>query len=666
MFFKYYKTPQYRILFILLVSILPMKCTITEESMLSPNTQSKLDDDTGSKKISIIPVPKSLVRSEGNFVLNSKTKILSDTNSMNEAEYLAKVLSPALGYTLSVKEFSSKPKTKNSIIFDIKDSLKELGEEGYRLQVEKTHIQVEALKPAGIFYACQTLRQLLPPPILNSEKVTDIDWTIPCVTIEDKPRYEWRGQLFDCCRHFFSKETVFRAIDLLALHKMNRLHWHITEDQGWRLEIKKYPKLTEVGAWRKDAEGNRYGGFYTQKDVREILDYAKKRHIIVIPEIEMPGHSSAALASYPKLGCTGGPYKVGSTWGVYKDVYCAGNEYTFEFIEDVLDEVLELFPSEYIHIGGDECPKDRWKECPKCQERINKENLKDEHELQSYFIKRIDRYLTNKGRRLVGWDEILEGGLAPGAVVQSWRGVKGGIQAANENHEVIMSPTSHCYLDYTFSAISLEKAYSYEPIPEELPKDKARFIKGLEGNIWTERVPNRDRLDFQVYPRLSALAEVAWSPKENKNWNDFESRMDIHYKRFEILGVKYGFDELAKIMKDSTVIGKWKGEQMTKEGIELEWDISPFLKDSGKYQVIFYYTHGNAAVEIAWASLLEDGKEIQRDTHNGWSGGNKRDIVYTFNLPEYRSGAHYTLKARLTPHGNTNSNGDVRIKYNEK
>ncbi|MBN1900876.1 beta-N-acetylhexosaminidase [Candidatus Sumerlaeota bacterium] len=667
MFSQNHKPSPCRLAVYLLLSLFPVNCFITEESMAS--TEKQMGTSAGEKAqsgISIIPAPSSLTRNDGAFTLNSKTKILAHKAAAGEAEYFSEVLSPALGYDLSVKKLSSKPKTKNTIIFDINENLKELGDEGYRLNVDKIHIRVEAMKPAGIFYACQTIRQLLPPPILSMQKVSDIEWTLPCLSIEDKPRYEWRGQLFDCCRHFFPKETVFRAIDLLALHKMNRLHWHITEDQGWRLEIKKYPKLTEIGAWRKDAEGNRYGGFYTQNDVREILDYARKRHIIVVPEIEMPGHSRAALASYPELGCTGGPYEVGNLWGVFNDVYCAGNEYTFEFIQNVLDEVLELFPSEYIHIGGDECPKEKWKECPKCQERIKKENLKDEHELQSYFIKRIDRYLTSKGRRLVGWDEILEGGLAPGAVVQSWRGVKGGIQAANENHEVIMSPTSHCYLDYPYDRISLEKAYSYEPVPEELTPEKARFIKGLEGNIWTEHVPSRDRLDYQAYPRLSALAEVAWSPKENKNWEDFESRMAVHYKRLTILGVKYGFDELAKIIRNSTVIGEWKSEQMKQEGVEMEWDISSFIKDSGKFNIIFYYTKGQSAVEIAWAALFEDGKEIARDTHDGWSGGNKRDIIYAFDLSQYKTGARYTLKARLTPNGNTDSNGEVRIQRDKK
>ena len=285
----------------------------------------------------------------------------------------------------------------------------------------------------------------------------------------------------------------------------------------------------------------------------------------------------------------------------------------------------------------------------------------DEHELQSYFIKRIDRYLTQKGKRLIGWDEILEGGLSPNAVVQSWRGVKGGIEAANQNHDVIMSPTSHCYLDYSYPSITLEEAYSFEPVPDEIPQSKARYIKGLEGNIWTEHVPDRDRLDFQVYPRLSALAEAAWSSRDNRNWENFESRMQTHYKRLMKLGVKYGFNELDKYMKGSTVIGLWEAGQMKEGGVILDWDISGFIDGPGKYNAIFLYTNGTAAVQIAWSAILEQGTEIQKDVHTGWSGRDKRDIVYTFNLKEFNPKAKYTLKANLTPQGNTNSNGEVRI-----
>jgi hexosaminidase len=361
--------------------------------------------------------------------------------------------------------------------------------------------------------------------------------------------------LLDCGRHFMTKDFVKRYIDLLAYHKLNVLHWHLTEDQGWRIEIKKYPKLTEIGAWRqatrddeqpRDAAG-RYGGFYTQDDIREIVAYAKSRFVTIVPEIEMPGHCQAALASYPELSCTGGPFQVGTEWGVYDDVYCAGNDHTFEFLQDVLTEVLDLFSSQFIHIGGDEVPKTRWKACPKCQARIKAEGLKDEAELQSYFVRRIERFLASKGRRLVGWDEILEGGLAPNATVQSWRGMGGAIAAATAGHDVVSSPTSHCYLDYPqfpvvstqpVTVITLDKIYSFEPTPAELNAEQAKHILGAEGNMWTERAP-QDRVDYLVFPRLCALAEVTWSPKELRNWDDFATRMKAHYQRLDALGVRY-------------------------------------------------------------------------------------------------------------------------------
>jgi hexosaminidase len=379
---------------------------------------------------------------------------------------------------------------------------------------------------------------------------------IPAAQIVDQPRYRWRGMLLDCGRHFMDKAFVKRYIDLLAYHKMNVLHWHLTEDQGWRIEIKKYPKLAEISAWRKttrsseltaDPQG-RYGGFYSQDDVREVVEYARSRYITVVPEIEMPGHSQAALAAYPELSCTGGPFEVQTEWGIHKEVYCAGNDKTFQFLEDVLTEVVELFPSEFIHVGGDECPKDRWKACQKCQARIKAEGLKDEHELQSYFIRRMERFLNSKGRRLVGWDEILEGGLAPNATVQSWRGLKGAIAAATTGHDVVSSPTSNCYLDYAqmrmlgeptwMGYLPLERAYAFEPTPAELTEQQAKHVLGLEGNMWTEWAP-QSRVDWQVFPRLCALAEVGWSPGELRDWDDFQRRMATHYQRLDELGVTY-------------------------------------------------------------------------------------------------------------------------------
>ena len=340
-----------------------------------------------------------------------------DAADIQIARFLAEKINAPTGYKLKVGEPGAGSDSNRIVLVRRGDEA--MGAEGYRLEVTEKAVRIEAYQPAGLFYGVQTLRQLLPEEIEAPDKQQAPlgGWTVPSVTIEDKPRFPWRGMLLDCGRHFMDKEFVKRYVDLLAYHKMNRLHWHLTEDQGWRIEIKKYPKLTEVGAWREYEDGTVYGGFYTQDDVREIVAYAKSRFVTVVPEIEMPGHSVAALAAYPEFSCTGGPFEVETQWGVHKDVYCAGNDRTFKFLEDVLEEVMTLFDSPYIHIGGDECPKDRWKQCPKCQGRIKVEGLKDEHELQSYFIKRMERFLSSKGRRLIGWDEILEGGLAPAATV---------------------------------------------------------------------------------------------------------------------------------------------------------------------------------------------------------------------------------------------------------
>jgi hexosaminidase len=364
----------------------------------------------------------------------------------------------------------------------------------------------------------------------------------------------------DVGRHFFDKEFVKRYIDLIALHKMNTFHIHLTDDQGWRIEIKKYPRLTEIGSKRKESpmignrkkgDGTPYRGFFTQDDIREIVEYARKRYITVVPELEMPGHSLGALAAYPELSCTGGPHEVMTRWGVFEDVYCAGNDKVFEFMEDVLTEVIELFPGEYIHIGGDECPKARWEKCPKCQARIKKEGLKDEHELQSYFVKRIEKFLNSKGRRLIGWDEILEGGLAPNASVMSWRGTEGGIAAARSGHDVVMSPTTHCYFDYYQSKnrkqepeaiggfLPLDIVYSFEPVPAELAPEQRKHVIGAQGNVWTEYIHTPSDVEYMALPRMCALAEVVWTPAELKDWDDFRDRLDRFAERLDAMGVNY-------------------------------------------------------------------------------------------------------------------------------
>jgi len=423
--------------------------------------------------------------------------------------------------------------------------------EAYTLVTSKNGIVIRGNSARGLFYGIQTLLQLLPPEIYGeSGLVKRTGIRIPQVSIQDEPRYGWRGMHLDVGRHLYSVEFIKKYIDMLAMHKMNVFHWHLTEDQGWRIEIKKYPKLTEIGSVRMNPDGTTYGGFYTQEQIREVVAYAASRFIDVMPEIEMPGHSVAALAAYPELSCTGGPFEVRAQWGVSKDVYCAGKEITFNFVEGVLSEVISLFPFKYLHIGGDECPKDRWTKCPDCQNRMKTEGLKDEMQLQSYFIRRIEKFLIANNRSLVGWDEILEGGLAPEATVMSWRGITGGIEAAKQGHDVIMSPTSYCYFDFyqgdprfepkaIGGNLTMEKVYSYEPAPEELNEEEAKHILGAQGNVWTEYIPDEKQVEYMALPRMSALAEVVWSPKDMRDFEAFTFRMERQYQRFDAMKLNY-------------------------------------------------------------------------------------------------------------------------------
>jgi hexosaminidase len=399
--------------------------------------------------------------------------------------------------------------------------------------------------------------------VYRSAPIGTLDWRIPCVEIEDIPRFGWRGAHLDVARHFMPKSFIKKFIDLLALHKLNTFHWHLTEDQGWRIEIKRYPRLTEVGAWRKETvvghyrsvenpvyDGRPHGGFYTQEDISEIVAYAQERCINVIPEIEMPGHAQAAITAYPELGNTGRPAEVRTIWGISEEVFNV-NETTIEFLQNVLTEVLELFPSEFIHIGGDECPKRQWRESPDAQARMRELGLADEEELQGYFIRRMDTFLTGRGRRLVGWDEILEGGLAPNATVMSWRGEDGGIAAAKAGHDVVMAPNIYTYLDYYQSEdweteplaiggyVPLEKVYHYEPVPAALSAAEGRHVLGTQGQLWTEYMPDYRQVEYMAFPRLCALAEVAWTPPQHKDYGEFSSRLTAHLKRLDVLDVNY-------------------------------------------------------------------------------------------------------------------------------
>jgi len=503
-------------------------------------------------QVSIIPRPQELIEKQAgeSFVISPKTVIVvADKRMQPVADFFNDYLRQVYGFTLKT---SKKSAGADRIVLGVA-KVDGAVNGAYSMDVSKSSVSITANDESGVFYGMQTLLQLL--PVQKTQALN-----IPAVQIKDAPRYQYRGMMLDVGRHFFPVEFVKKYIDYMALHKMNNLHWHLTEDQGWRIEIKKYPKLAEVAAYRNGTiighfpgtgnDGIRYGGFYTQEEIKDIVQYAAKRYINVVPEIEMPGHSSAALTAYPSLGCTGGPYKVQETWGVFNDVYCAGNDSVYSFLEDVIDEVLALFPSKYIHVGGDECPKESWKKCAKCQQRIKALHLKDEHELQSYFIQRMEKYINSKGRTLIGWDEILEGGLAPNAVVMSWRGEKGGIEAAKQKHDVIMTPNSHMYFDHYQGKSSteplaiggyttLEKVYSYNPTPKELTADEGKFVKGVQANLWTEYIPTTAQVEYMIMPRMAALAEVAWTQPQQKSWEDFSQRMDQQYKRYQALGVNY-------------------------------------------------------------------------------------------------------------------------------
>ena len=506
----------------------------------------------------IIPMPQEIVTAQGNpFILKSGVKILypeGNEKMQRNAQFLADYLKTATG-----KDFAIEAGTegKNAIVLTLGTANE--NPESYQLKVTGDGITIASPTEAGVFYGIQSLRKSLPVAV-------GADISMPAVEINDAPRFGYRGAHFDTSRHFFTVDEVKTYIDMMALHNMNRFHWHITEDQGWRLEIKKYPKLTEIGSKRTETvigrnsgeyDGKPYGGFYTQEQAKEIVAYAAERYITVIPEIDLPGHMQAALAAYPELGCTGGPYEVWRQWGVSEDVLCAGNDQVLKFLEDVFTELIAIFPSEYIHVGGDECPKVRWEKCPKCQARIKALGLKSdgahskEERLQSFVINHIEKFLNDHGRQIIGWDEILEGGLAPNATVMSWRGEKGGIEAAKQKHDVIMTPNTYLYFDYYQAKdvdnepfgiggyLPLERVYSYEPMPASLTPEEQKYIKGVQANLWTEYIATFPHAQYMVLPRWAALCEIQWSSPEKKNYADFLSRLPQLIKWYDAEGYNY-------------------------------------------------------------------------------------------------------------------------------
>lgn len=577
----------------------------------------------------IIPKPVSVAKKEGVFKITNNTKVLFNISNQTEEEFagLAKdILKNATGNT---PEFvAPTAQKKDNILIQLNNPLDtKIGNEGYTLSIQKDRVFLNANTTAGLFYGMQSIWQLL---------TANNGTTLPCMNITDYPRFGWRGLHLDVSRHFMPVEFIYKYIDYIALHKMNVFHWHLVDDQGWRIEIKKYPKLTEVGAWRADREEldwnsrkepvkenePKYGGFYSQEDVKAIVEYARKKHVAVIPEIEMPAHVMSALAAYPEFSCTGEykPVPPGGVWPI-THIFCAGKEETFNFLEDVLTEVMELFPSTYIHIGGDEATKTEWEKCELCQKRMADEGLKDEHELQAYFIKRIEKFLNKNGRHLIGWDEILEGGVDPTATIMSWRGADPGIRAAKAGHDVVMSPTSYCYFDYyqgdpslepkAFGGnITLKKVYNFEPVPAELNAEEAKHIIGAQANIWTEYMPNGRHVEYMIMPRMSALSEVLWSPKDAKDWGDFSKRMESQYKRFDKLGINYAtsafqvsakpeLDPAHKAIKVSLSTDAWEPD------IYYTTDGSVPTEKSNKYTQPFTISKSGTVKAV----VIQDGKQ---------------------------------------------------------
>lgn len=523
-----------------------------------------------SNDIAIIPQPSAVKRLNGSFVLQKNSAVLI-TGKNNEVKKIAELLvldiKRSTGFELKIGTV----KDKQQIHLHLSESETSFGPEGYKLSVSPTEVIIQASKPAGLFYGTQTLLQLLPKEIASKTVVKGKKWNIPAVEITDEPRFGWRGLMLDVSRHFFTKAEVKTFIDEMAQYKYNLLHFHLTDDQGWRVEIKSYPKLTEVGAWNVKKTGTfgtftapaenevrDHGGYYTQDDIRELIGYAKERYVNIMPEIDIPGHSLAAVASYPELSCTPGNYKVNSgepfmNWhddgtfsAMIDNTLCPANEKVYTFIDKVFTEVAQLFPFGYIHMGGDECAKNFWEKSNAVKELMEKEKLKDMHEVQSYFVGRVSKIVNAKGKKLIGWDEILEGGLVKDAAVMSWRGMKGGIEAAKMGHEVVMTPTTHVYLDYmqtdgaieppVYATLRLKKSYEFEPLPEGVDP---KLIKGGQGNLWTEQMYNTRHLSYMTWPRAFAISEALWSPKTSRNWNDFVKRVEAHFARFDQADRRY-------------------------------------------------------------------------------------------------------------------------------
>jgi len=585
-------------------------------------------------ELGVVPLPRKATRGPGEFVIAPSTRIVArGAASVAAAEMFAEYLAPATGWRLEVSRGRA---VDGAVCIDaacVDESVTRLGREGYALSVTPARVSVRASSEAGAFYGVQTIRQLLPVEVFSPTKVEGVRWAVPAVTITDAPRFGWRGLMTDVSRHFLNVDTTKRYLDLMALHKLNVFHWHLVDGHGWRLEIKAYPRLTSFGGFRRQPPIGRHGGYYTQDEVRDIVRYAAERHITIVPEIEMPGHSRAATAAYPFLACQDNGVEVGYFFAYPcpaksfpklkgSNVFCAGRETTFEFLETVLEETFELFPSEFIHVGGDEVGKGFWKKCPDCQARMEKEGIKGLGHLQSYFMKRMEKFINAKGRRMIGWDEILEGGLAPNATVMSWRGEGGGIKAARMGHDVVMTPQKPLYFDHGQTKSrgqpkhwpgteTLEEVYLYNPVPEVLTPEEGRRVLGCQGNVWGAFVHSDEVLDCQTWPRGCALSEIAWTDLARKDLASFRGRMDVHLRRLDLLNVSYWREPEGGGEGGGLT---WTPRETPREFARRSWTLGTDLDPASTYSVEFRYTRGRHGLDVRNVAL-ESGAVRLADGH---------------------------------------------------
>lgn len=632
--------------------------------LLALSSAAVHDPRPGPVQPVLCPEPQSMKMLADPGALSESTVILFEPRALGAeaaARSLAACWRAPLGYPLPVQP-DRPPLTVGAIRLAAPATPEERQPpEGYLLRVNNAGVRLVASDAAGFFYGVQTLRQLLEPSTFSAERQDKgkWGWRLPAVEIRDAPRFGWRGVMIDESRHFLGKAAVLKILDGMASLKLNRFHWHLTDSPGWRLEIKRFPELTTVGAVGDNSDPKRPARFYTQADICEILDYARARHIMVIPEIELPAHSTAAMRAFPNLSCTGKP----------EFMYCAGNDEVLRFLESVLDEVLVLFDAPFIHIGGDECPRDIWKNCPKCQARKAKHGLKDEHELQSWMVRHFDQYLAKRGRRLIGWDEILEGGLAPGATVMSWRGVKGGQAAAAMGHDVVMSPTTYLYLDYPQTAApdgfayfrvrvnSCERILAFDPV-EGIPAEKQKHVLGMQGNLWGESCYNGADAEWKLFPRAAAIAERAWSPAANVSWTSFERRAPEICARLKALGLN-----VARLGEPAWYrpVAEWKTGEQTEAWAAREWNITKGIQAAGPYTARFIYLRGRHRLMLRNVALLENGVELGKEPKSGAAGANPVSFDASFAVPAVKAGAVYTLSAEVRGDGGNDSNGVICV-----